>query len=64
MTALTPFGYHGTEVRTLVEGDEVLFVAADVARVLGYSEAAAMTRTLDDEKGLRIVQTPGTVVSS
>lgn len=44
------------QVRTI--GSE--FVAADVARVLGYSDASAMTRTLDDdEKGMQIVQTPG-----
>lgn len=44
------------QVRT-IGGD---FVAADVARVLGYHDASAMTRTLDDdEKGMQIVQTPG-----
>jgi anti-repressor protein len=52
--------YLGADVRMIVDGGSVWFVAADVARVLGYSEAAAMTRSLDDdEKGLRIVQTPG-----
>ena len=36
------------------------FVATDIANYLEYSEAAAMTRTLDDdEKGLQTVQTPG-----
>ncbi|WP_185740549.1 BRO family protein [Homoserinimonas aerilata] len=54
------FSYIGQDVRTLRGLDEIWFVAADVARILGYSEPAAMTRTLDeDEKGLRIVQTPG-----
>lgn len=60
MSALTPWTYSGTEVRTLVEGDEVLFVAADVARVLGYRDAHNMVRRLDDdERGTRSVSTPG-----
>jgi len=60
MSALAVFSYLGHDVRTVRSLDEIWFVASDVARVLGYSEAAAMTRTLDDdEKGLRSVQTPG-----
>ena len=36
------------------------FVAADVARALGYRDAEKMTRSLaDDEKGTRLVGTPG-----
>lgn len=39
---------------------EPWFVASDIAKVLEYSEASAMTRQLDDdEKGLSIVQTLG-----
>lgn len=61
MTAIAPFTFVDQQVRVLVdEQGEPWFVAADVARVLGYSEAAAMTRTLDeDEKGLRTTQTLG-----
>ena len=44
----------------LDENGEPLFVAADVARILGYGDASHMTRRLDDdEKGLRSVETPG-----
>lgn len=61
MSALVPFDFDGQAVRVVTdEHGEPWFIAADVARVLGYSESAAMTRTLDDdEKGLRSVQTPG-----
>lgn len=60
MTELVPFAYGDQPVRTLTIDGEPWFVAADVVRILGYSEAAAMTRTLDDdEKGLRTVQTLG-----
>ncbi len=60
MSALVPFGYRDTEIRTLVEDGDVLFVAADVARVLGYRDAHNMTRRLDDdERGTRSVSTPG-----
>ena len=39
---------------------QVFFLASDVAKGLGYSSAAAMTRTLDeDEKGMQIVHTLG-----
>ena len=39
---------------------EVQFLASDMAKGLGYSSAAAMIRTLDDdEKGMQIVHTPG-----
>jgi prophage antirepressor-like protein len=59
--AVQPFDFQGSEVRVLPTTDgEPWFVAADVASVLGYSEASAMTRTLDaDEKGLHTLQTPG-----
>lgn len=39
---------------------EPMFVAADVAKALGYGDATHMTRRLDeDEKGLRSVETLG-----
>ncbi len=60
MNDLTPFHFEGRELRALTVAGEPWFVATDVARMLGYSEASAMTRTLDeDEKGLRTVQTLG-----
>ena len=48
-------------VRALLDGNgEPWFVAADVAKALGYGDATHMTRRLDDdEKGLRSVETPG-----
>lgn len=59
-TAVAPFDYHGHDVRVRVEDGEAIFVAADIAPILGYSDTAAMTRYLDaDEKGLSIWQTPG-----
>lgn len=59
-TAVQPFDFNGDEVRVRMESDEVIFVAADVAPILGYSDTASMTRYLDaDEKGLSIWQTPG-----
>lgn len=57
--SLAVFRYAQQDVRTVTE-DETWFVAADVARILGYSAPAAMTRTLDeDEKGVRTLHTPG-----
>lgn len=51
----------GVTVRTVVdETGEPMFVAADVAKALGYGDATHMTRRLDeDERGLRSVETPG-----
>lgn len=42
------------------EDGEPWFVASDIAKALGYGDATHMTRRLDDdEKGLRLVETPG-----
>ena len=42
------------------EDGEPMFVASDVAKILGYGDATHMTRRLEeDEKGLRSVETPG-----
>lgn len=42
------------------ENGEPMFVAKDVAVILGYRDAANMTRRLEeDEKGTRSVSTPG-----
>ncbi|WP_052054076.1 phage antirepressor KilAC domain-containing protein [Corynebacterium freneyi] len=58
---IQPFDFRGHEVR-VIQGDdgEPRWVAADVAKVLGYSATAAMTRSLDDdEKGVQNLHTPG-----
>ena len=48
-------------VRAMRDEDGMpLFVAGDVAKILGYGDATHMTRRLeDDEKALRSVETPG-----
>lgn len=57
---LQPFEFEHNQVRTLTDGTEVLFVATDIAKILGYRDATALTRTLDDEeKGTRPIETPG-----
>lgn len=55
------FMFDTVHVRVLrAEDDEPLFVAADVARALGYRDAANMVRRLDgDDRGTRSVSTPG-----
>lgn len=60
MADLNVFTYQDLEVRTVTVGGEPWFVAADVARLLGYSSTSAMTRSLeDDEKGVHSLHTPG-----
>lgn len=61
MTAVVPFDFSGQQVRVLHDPDGSLwFVAADVARILGYRDAEKMTRRLDPEdRGTRSVGTPG-----
>ncbi|HEU5223474.1 MAG TPA: BRO family protein [Candidatus Lumbricidophila sp.] len=60
MTGLNVFAYAGQQVRTVVADGGPWFVAADLARVLGYSATEAMTRSLDmDEKGMQTLHTPG-----
>ena len=60
-TDITPFAYGDQQVRVVTGADgEPWFVAADIAKALGYSIAPAMVRSLaDDEKGMQIVHTPG-----
>lgn len=54
-----PFEFEGNKVRALADGDEVMFVASDIAKILGYRDAANLTRNLDgDERGTREVSTP------
>ena len=58
---IMPFNYRDAQVRVITGDDkQPWFVAADVAAVLGYRDAAAFTRGLDDseDRGTRIVCTP------
>lgn len=60
MSAVEVFAFEGVELRTVLIDGEPWFVAADVARILGYRMASDFTRRLDDdEKGTRSVRTPG-----
>lgn len=57
---LTPFDYAGRQVRVVTVHGEPWFVAADVARILGYRDATAATRTVrDGQRGTHPVCTPG-----
>lgn len=55
------FDYHAMPFRAITDADgSALFVTADVAQLLGYSGTGALNRSLeDDEKGVRIMHTPG-----
>ena len=58
--------YTNTEFGTIraISGEdgEPWFVASDIAKALGYDITPHMTRRLDDdEKGIRLVDTPGGV---
>lgn len=56
---IKPFEFEGNMIRTLADGDTVIFVASDIAKILGYRDAANLTRNLDDdEKGTHEVSTP------
>ncbi|WP_212645489.1 BRO family protein [Delftia sp. PE138] len=61
MSSITPFDFDGHPIRVVTNDiGEPWFIAKEVSGVLGYSEASAMTRTLDDdEKGLQVLQTQG-----
>lgn len=56
---IQPFEFEHNQVRALAAGDEVMFVASDIAKTLGYGSAKDMARNLDsDEKGMHQVPTP------
>lgn len=56
---IQPFEFEGNKIRALADGDEVMFVASDIAKILGYRDAANLTRNLDgDERGTHEVSTP------
>lgn len=56
-----PFEFEGNKVRAvLAENGDPMFVASDIAKILGYGSAKDMARTLDaDEKGTHEVPTLG-----
>jgi anti-repressor protein len=59
MNGLAQFSYGGHEVRTITIDSQPWFVASDIAKILGYRDAANMARRLDDEdRGTRSVSTP------
>ena len=56
---IQPFEFEGNKVRAMADGDEVMFVASDIAKILGYRDAANLARNLDgDERGIHEVSTP------
>ncbi len=58
-TEIQPFEFEGNKVRALADGDKVMFVASDIAKILGYRDAANLARNLDDdERGIHEVSTP------
>lgn len=61
MNDITNFAYEDANIRTITTEDgEPLFIASDIAKILGYRDAHNMTRRLDpDDKGTRPVSTPG-----
>ncbi len=60
-TDLIQHAFHGQPVRVVTdESGDTWFVATDVAKILGYRDAANMVRRLDeDERGTRSVSTLG-----
>lgn len=60
MTALEQFNCGNWTLRTVLVDGDPWFVAADVARILGYRDAANLCRRLDDDdRGTHQVSTPG-----
>jgi len=59
-STVAPLEFEGNKVRAIADGDEAVFVASDIAKILGYRDAEKLTRTLDDdEKDTRQVGTLG-----
>lgn len=60
MNDMIDYKFDDAPVRVVLIDSEPWWVANDIAKVLGYAQAAFMTRNLeDDEKGMHIVQTLG-----
>ena len=48
---ITPFAYNGHQLSTITdEQGEIWFIAKEVAAILDYSDAEAMTRKLDGDE--------------
>lgn len=59
MTATDLFTFRDQQVRTVLVDGEPWFVAADVARILGYRDAHNMVRRVEDEdRGTHYLSTP------
>jgi prophage antirepressor-like protein len=59
---IVPFAFDGADVRAVVIDDQPWFIAADVAKILGYRDATNAVRTLRDRhRGTHPVSTPGGV---
>jgi len=57
---LQAFNYQGKEVRTIVNENEIWWVAKDVCNVLELSDVSkSLQRVDDDEKDTKIIRTPG-----
>jgi prophage antirepressor-like protein len=62
VSEIVPFAFNGAEVRTVLIDDKPWFIAADVAKILSYRDAANAVRTLRDrQKNSHPVSTPGGV---
>lgn len=61
MSNIIPFNYDGVHgVRVINENNNPLFVARDVCDILGLSDVSkTVSRLDDDEKGTKIIPTPG-----
>jgi len=55
---LQTFSFDDNEVRTVVQNGELWFVANDVTKILGL-DRTQVRRLDEDEKGVRIIHTPG-----
>lgn len=59
-TIAKQFTFEDSKMRAIERDGEPWFVAADVARILGYRDAHALTRRIDSaDKGTQILSTPG-----
>lgn len=54
MNEIEKFSFENSEVRTVLNGEEVWFVAKDIADILGYNDTATMTRRLDEDESIHV----------
>ena len=57
--SITPFNFHGSEVRTILRDGEPWFVAADVCDVLGLDQVTNAIRDLDDDEKFTLTNDKG-----